>query len=133
MEPPGVGALDVMLAAASETAMVLRPLRQEDVLTAAAGAPAGPVTAAAAPPPVPVTTAAGAKGAAPPRTLRLGTVAVVATAKTPLLGFPRAASKSAFLFPLLVGMSTRINAELWMLAQNGRRGNGDVAKIGGCG
>jgi len=30
-------------------------------------------------------------------------------------------------------MATRINAELWMMAQNRRRGNGDVAKIGGCG
>ncbi len=122
MEPSGLGALDVMLAAAaaSETAMVLRPLRREDVLTVAAAAHAGPVTAVAAPPPVLVTTAAGAKGAAPPRTLRLGTVAVDATVKTPLLGRPRAASKSAFLFPLLVGVVTRINAELWMLAQNGR-------------
>jgi hypothetical protein len=118
MEPPGLGALDVVLAAASETAMVLRPLRQEDVLTAAAAAPAGPVTAAAAPP-VPVTAAAGAVGAVP-CPLRLGNVAVVATAKTPLLGQLHAASKSAFLFPLLVGMATRINAELWMLAQYGR-------------
>ena len=49
---PGLGALDVMLAAASETAMVLCPLRREDVLTVAAAAPAGPVTAEAAPPPV---------------------------------------------------------------------------------
>ena len=72
--------------------------------------------------------------AAPPRTLRLGAVAVDATEETPLLRRPlHAASKSAFLFPLLVGMATRINGELWMLAQNGRRGNGDVAKIGGCG
>ncbi len=118
MEPPGLGALDVVLAAASETAMVLCPLRREDVLTAAAAAPAGPVTAAAAPP-VPVTAAAGAVGAMP-HPLRLGNVAVVATAKTPLLGHLRAASKSAFLFPLLVGMATRINVELWMLAQNGR-------------
>jgi hypothetical protein len=30
-------------------------------------------------------------------------------------------------------MVTRINAELWMMAQNGRRENSDVAKIGGCG
>jgi hypothetical protein len=119
MEPPGLGALDVMLAAASETAMVLCPLRREYVLTAAAAAPTGPVTAAAAPP-VPVAAAAGAKGATP-HTLHLGNVAMVATAKTPLLGRLRAASKSVFLFPLLVGMATRINAELWMLAQNGRR------------
>jgi hypothetical protein len=194
MEPPGLGALDVLLAAAaaSETAMVLHPLHREDVLTAAAAAPAGPVTAEATPPPVltvtafnsggdlrrpdpmmcwggsfladssctaliffttdpfdqslvttcwkgrgeevPTAIASGAKGvAAPPRPLRLGTVAVDATAETPLLGRPpRAASKSAFLFPLLVGMATRINAELWMMAQNGRRGNSDVAKIGGC-
>jgi hypothetical protein len=48
MEPPGLVALDVVLAAASETAMVLRPLRREDVLTAVAAAPAGPVIAAAA-------------------------------------------------------------------------------------
>jgi hypothetical protein len=81
-----------------------------------------------------VLTAAGSKGAAP-RPLRLGAVAVDATAATPLLGRPplRTASKSAFLFPLLVGMVTRINAELWMMAQNGRRENSDVAKIGGCG
>jgi hypothetical protein len=78
--------------------------------------------------------AAGSKGAAPPRPLHLGPVAVDATEETPLLGRPpRPASKSAFLFPLLVGMATRINAELWMMAQNGRRGNSDVAKIGGCG
>ena len=79
--------------------------------------------------------AAGATGAvAPPRPLRLGTVAVNATAETLLLGRPpHAASKSAYLFPLLVGMATRIKAELWIMAQNGRKGNSDVAKIGGCG
>ena len=83
---------------------------------------------------VPTAIAAGSKGAAPPRPLRLGAVAVYATEETPLLGRPlRAASKSAFFFPLLMGMATRINAELWMMAQNGRRGNGDVAKIGGYG
>jgi len=78
----------------------------------------------------PTAIAAGAKGAAAPRPLRLGAVAVDATAETPLLGRPppRTASKLAFLFPLLVGMATRINAELWMMAQNGIRG-----KIGGCG
>jgi hypothetical protein len=43
----------VVLVATSETAMVLCPLHQEDVLTAAAVAPTVPVTAAAAPP-VPV-------------------------------------------------------------------------------
>ena len=84
---------------------------------------------------VPTTNGVGSKGGAPPRPLRLGAIAVDATEETPLLGCPRprTASKSAFLFPLLVGMATRINAELWMMAQNGRRGNGDVAKIGGCG
>jgi len=83
---------------------------------------------------VPTAIAAGSKGVATPRPLRLGAVAVDATEEIPLLGCPlRTASKSAFLFPLLVGMATRIDAELWMMAQNGRRGNGDVAKIGGCG
>jgi hypothetical protein len=114
MEPPALGALDEVLAAASETAMVLRPLRQENVLTVAAAAPTVPVTAGVASP-VPVTAAAEAVGAAP-RPLRRNVV-VVAMAKTPLLGRPSAASKSAFLFPLLVGMVTRINAELLMLAQ----------------
>jgi hypothetical protein len=73
----------------------------KNILTAATVAPPVPVTAAVAPP-VPVTAAAGAVGAAP-RPLRLGNVVVVATAKTPLLGRLRAASKLAFLFPLLVG------------------------------
>jgi len=83
---------------------------------------------------VPTAIAAGSKGAAPPRPLRLGALAVDATEETPLLGRPlHTASKSAFLFPLLVGMATRINAELRMMTQNGRRWNGDVAKIGGCG
>jgi hypothetical protein len=119
IELPALGALDVVLAAVSETAMVLCPLRREDVLTAAAAAPPVPVTAAAAPP-VPVTAAAGAVGAAPRPLCLRGNVVVVATAKTPLLGRLRAASKLAFLFPLLVGMATRINAELLMMAQNGR-------------
>ena len=83
---------------------------------------------------VSTTIAVGSKGEAPPCPLHLGAVAVDATEETPLLGRPPwAAFKSAFLFPLLVGMVTRINVELWMMAQNGRRGNGDVAKIGGCG
>ncbi len=69
---------------------------------------------------VPTAIAAGSKRAAPPSPLRLGAVAVDATEETPLLRRPlRAASKSAFLFPLLVGTVTRINAELWMMAQNG--------------
>ena len=123
MEPPALGALDVVLAAVSETAMALRPLRQEDVLTAAAAVPTVPVTAAAVPP-VPVTAAAGAVGAVP-RPLRLGNVVVVATAKTPLLGRLRAASKSALHFPLFVGMATRIDAELLMLAQK-RKNEGMV-------
>ena len=72
---------------------------------------------AAAAPPVPVTAAAGAVGAAP-RPLRLGNVVVVATDKTPLLGRLCAASKSAFLFPLLVGMATRINTELLIFEQH---------------
>ncbi len=96
---PTLGALDVVLAALSETAMVLRPLRREDMLTVAAAAPAGPVSAVAAPP-VPVTAAAGAVGAAP-RPLRLGNVAVVGTAFTPLLGRP-----------LLVGMVMIINVDV---------------------
>ena len=105
----------MVLAAASETAMVLRPLRREDMLTAVAAGPTLPLTAAAAPP-VPVTSAVVAVGAAP-RPLRLGDVVVVGTAFTPLLGCLRAASKLAFLFPVLVGMVMRINAELLMLAQ----------------
>jgi hypothetical protein len=107
---PALGALDVVLVATSETAMILQPLCREDMLTAAAASPTLPVTAAAAPP-VPVTSAAVAVGAAP-RRLRLGNVVVVATAKTPLLGRLHAASKSAFLFPVLVGMVMRINVEL---------------------
>jgi len=98
MEPPALGALDEVLAAASETAMVLRPLRQENVLTVAAAAPTVPVTAGVASP-VPVTAAAEAVGAAP-RPLRRNVV-VVAMAKTPLSGSLRTA---AFLFPLLVGI-----------------------------
>ena len=93
------GALDVVLAAASETAMVFHPLRKDNVLTVAAVAPTVTVSAAAAPP-VPVTSAAGAVGAVP-LPLRLGNVVVVATAKTPLSGSLRTA---AFLFPLLVGI-----------------------------
>ncbi len=96
----------MVLVAMSETAMVLRPLRREDVLTVAAAAPAGPVTAAAAPP-VPVISAVVAVGVAP-RPLRLGNIVVVATAKTPLLGRLGAAFKLAFLFPVLVGMVMRI-------------------------
>ena len=70
---------------------------------------------------------------APPRPLRLGAVAVDATEETPLLGRPlRAASKLACLFPLLVGMATRINDKMRMMTQNGRRWNGDVVEIGGC-
>jgi hypothetical protein len=122
-EPPALGALDVVLAAVSETTIVLRPLRQEDVLTAAAAAPTVPVTAAAVPP-VPVTAAAGAVGAVP-RPLHLGNVVVVATTKTSLLGRLRAASKSAFLFPLFVGMATRIDAKFLMLAQK-RKNEGMV-------
>jgi hypothetical protein len=100
--------------------------RGEEVPTIIAAGSKG----AAPPPPrplrlgeeVPTAIAAGSKGAAPPRPLRLGAVAVDATEETPLLGRPpRTASKSAFLFPLLVGMATRINAELWMMAQNGRK------------
>jgi hypothetical protein len=110
---PALGALDVVLVAAapSEPEMVLRPLRLDDVLTVAAAAPTVPVSAAAAPP-VPVTSAAGAVGVAP-LPLRLGNVVVGTSAKTPLLG-----SLVAFLFPVLVGMVMRINAELLMfLAQ----------------
>jgi hypothetical protein len=174
MELPGLGALDVLLAAsvllaaavASETAMVLRPLRRELTVTAfnSGGDFRRPdpmmcwvgsfladssctamiffttdpfdqslVTTCWKGRGEEVPTEAEAKGVAA-RPLRLGPVAVDATAETPLLGRPpRPASKSAFLFPLLVGMATRINAELWMMAQNGRRGNSDVAKIGGCG
>ena len=78
MEPPALGALDVVLAAASETAMVLHALHRdwEDVLTAAAAAPKVLVTAAVAPP-VLVTAVAGAVGAAP-RPLLLGNGVVVA-------------------------------------------------------
>jgi hypothetical protein len=116
MAPPALGALDVVLAAASKTAMVLRPLCREDVLTAAA-APTVPV-AAAAEPPVPLTSAAGAVGVTP-CPLRLGNVVVVAMAKTPLLERLRAASKSAFFFSFcLVGMAMGIIAEVLMLAQN---------------
>ena len=94
------GALDVVLAAVPETAMVLfRPLCRDNVLTVAAAAPTVTVSAAAAPP-VPVTSAAGAVGAVP-LPLRLGNVVVVATAKTPLSGSLRTV---AFLFPLLVGI-----------------------------
>jgi len=101
----------VVLAAASEPEMVLRPLCLDNVLTVAAAAPTVPVSAAAAPP-VPVTSAAGAVGVAP-LPLRLGNVVVGTSAKTPLLG-----SLVAFLFPVLVGMVMRINAELLMfLAQ----------------
>jgi len=115
MAPPAFGALDVVLAAASKTAMVLRPLRWEDLVTAAAVS-AVPVTAAAAPP-VPVTGASGAEGAAP-RPLCLGDVVVVALAKTPLLERLCAASKTAFFIPFcLIGMAMKINAELLMLAQ----------------
>jgi hypothetical protein len=64
MVVPALGALDVVLAAALETAMVLRPLRREDMLTAVAAGPTLPLTAAAAPP-VPVTSAVVAVGAAP--------------------------------------------------------------------
>jgi hypothetical protein len=96
---PALGTLDVVLAAASETAMVLHPLCRDDVLTVAAAAPTVPVSAAAAPP-VPVTSAAGAVGAVP-LPLRLCNVVVVAMAKTPLSGSLRTA---AFLFPLLVGI-----------------------------
>ncbi len=125
MAPPALGALDLVLAAASNTAMVLHPLHQEDVLTATA-APTVPVRAAAAAvPPVLVTAAAGAVGAAP-CPLRLGDVVVVAMAKTPLLECLRAASKSAFFVPFhLVGMAMRVNAELLMLAQK-RKNEGMV-------
>ena len=107
----------MVLVATSETEMVLRPLHQEDVLTAAAVAPTVPV-AAAAEPPVPLTSAAGAVGVTP-CPLRLGNVVVVAMAKTPLLERLRAASKSAFFFSFcLVGMAMGIIAEVLMLAQN---------------
>ena len=112
MERPALGALDEVLAAASEIASTA-PGR---LLTVAAAVPTVPVTAAAAPP-VPVTAAAGAVGVAP-RPLRLCNVVVVATDKTPLLGRLCAASKSAFLFPLLVGMATRINTELLIFEQH---------------
>ncbi len=92
---PALGALDVVLAAASEPEMVLRPLRLDDVLTVAAAASTVPVSAAAAPP-VPVTSAAGAVGVAP-LPMHLGNEVVGATAKTPLLG-----SLLAFLFPAKV-------------------------------
>ena len=125
MAPPALGALDVVLVAASETAMVLHPLHREDVLTAAA-APTVPVTAAAAAvPPVPMTAAAGAVGAAP-CPLRLGDVVVVAMVKTPLLECLCTASKSACFVPFcLVGMAMRVNAELLMLAQK-RKNEGMV-------
>ena len=131
MAPPALGALDVVLAAASKTAMVLRPLCREDVLTAAAAPTVVPV-AAAAEPPVPLTSAAGAVGATP-CPLRLGDVVVVAMAKTPLLERLRAASKSAFFVSFcLVGMAMGIIAEVLMLAQK-HKNEGMVAKIGGCG
>ena len=108
---PALGALDVVLAAASEPEMVLRPLCLDNVLTVAAAAHTVPVSAAAASP-VPVTSAAGAGGLAP-LPLRLGNVVVGATAKTPLLG-----SLLAFLFPENVGIDKNYNAELLMfLAQ----------------
>ena len=105
---PALGALDVVLAAASEPEMVLRPLRLDDVLTVAAAAHTVPVMSAAAAPPVPVTLAAGAGGLAP-LPLRLGNVVIGATAKTPLLG-----CLLAFLFPENVGIEKNYNAELLM-------------------
>ena len=102
---PALGALDVVLVAASEPEMVFCPLCLDDVLTVAAAAHTVPVSAAAAPP-VPVTSAAGAGGLAP-LPLRLGNVVVEATAKTPLLG-----SLLAFLFPENVGIDKNYNAEL---------------------
>jgi len=103
---PALGALDVVLVAASEPEMVFRPLCLDDVLTTvAAAAHTVPVSAAAASP-VPVTSAAGAGGLAP-LPLRLGNVVVEATAKTPLLG-----SLLAFLFPENIGIDKNYNAEL---------------------
>ena len=96
---PALGALDVVLVAASEPEVVFCPLCLDNVLTVAAAAHRVPVSAAAAPP-VPVTSAAGAGGLAP-LPLRLGNVVVEATAKTPLSESLRTA---AFLFPLLVGI-----------------------------
>ena len=87
----------VVLAAASKTAM--RPLRLEDLFTAAV-VPTISETASAVVPPVPVTTAAGVVPVVP-RPLRLGDV----VAETPLLERPYPASKSEFFFPLLVGKS----------------------------
>ncbi len=109
---PALEALDVVLAAASEPEMVLRPMCLDDVLTVAAAAHIVPVSAAAAPP-VPVTSAAGA-GVLAPLPLRLGNVVVGATAKTPLLG----SLLLAFLFPENVGIDKNYNGELLMfLAQ----------------
>jgi hypothetical protein len=70
-----------------------------------------------------VTAAAGAVAATPCPLCR--NVVVVVTAKTPILGRPSAASKSAFFFPLLVGMVTRFNAEFLMLPQK-RKNEGMV-------
>ncbi len=98
MAPPALGALDVVVVAASTTTMVLCPLHRKDVMTAATVPPA-----------------------MVPRPLHLDDVVVVVVemAKPPLLERLCAASESAFRFVAFhfIGMVMRINAELLMLSQ----------------